>query len=84
MRELAPRTRTILEVVASGRGALSTRSIDIRVSQQHAPAAHTLLEELRTLQAEGYVCRTVSPGSPNDAWALTDAGRSLLDGAQSR
>jgi DNA-binding HxlR family transcriptional regulator len=83
MRELAPRTRTILEVVASGRGVLSTRSIDIRVSQQHAPAACTLLDELRALQAEGYVCRMVSPGSPNDAWTLTDAGRSLLDGAPS-
>jgi DNA-binding PadR family transcriptional regulator len=78
MSDLDPRQLTLLHIVAAGEGALTTRSIDIRLSQRHPPSAETVLQLLKRLQAEGYIRRMVAAGSPYDAWALTDAGRSLL------
>jgi hypothetical protein len=75
MNDLEPRERALLAIVGAGEGTLTARSIDIRLSQRHAPSGETVLATLKRLQAEGYVHRVVTAGSPHDAWVLTGAAR---------
>ena len=79
MSDLEPRERTLLEIVAAEEGVLTTRSIDIRLSQRHPPAEETVLHTLKRLQTQGFIDRVVTAGSPFDTWSLTDTGRSLLE-----
>lgn len=78
MTALDARDRVILEVVSDGGGKLGTRSVDIRVSQRQAPTSETIFDALKRLQAVGYLTRHLEPGSPHDAWEITESGVNAL------
>jgi hypothetical protein len=78
MTTLEARDRVILKVVADGGGELGSRSVDIRVSQRQSPTAETIFDALKRLQAIGYLARRVEPGSPHDAWEITERGVQAL------
>jgi len=74
------RTVHLLETVAEGGGEHDARVIDLLVSARFGPSETTVRSELRALAAEGLLELDESRGV-GGTWALTAAGREILDEA---
>lgn len=71
--------QALLEAIDLGQGQFGWRGIASLLSTVSVPRDPDMMEALQVMRERGLVSREVKLDSPKDRWALTDAGRTLLD-----
>jgi hypothetical protein len=73
--------RALLTIVAKGRGRLTARDVDLRISEQMGPVGH-VLNLLTELADKGLVVSHRQSRVPMSRWEITDDGLAALRGGQ--
>lgn len=78
MRMLSELEMVLLRLVQQGGGRWGWYQLASRLSRLDVPREPDMMARLKALVEDGYLVRHTSPGSPNDRWELTEAGREAL------
>ena len=70
--------RVILELVSKGKGKWGWYQICTRLSRMEVDRDPDPMTVLKELSSRGLVLRHVKPESPDDRWAITNAGAEVL------